>query len=116
MNKDGKHILFQIAFVYGYSQKYDESEKENQVIIGKYNSLIELYEPMKDPEIFNNFVQNNILILAKPSMNYISKIISNITSETLDYPNVIDMYSKFKKKFESNEFSLTKAKTKKTPE
>ncbi|GEO47982.1 hypothetical protein [Companilactobacillus kimchii] len=98
-NNDGKHLFINVAFVYSYKRNY-RSDPNYYSILGKFESLMESEEDIKNIDDFNVFVNENLFTLVKPIMNSISKTISEITADTLDYPNQLDIYNVFKRKYE----------------
>jgi len=96
INNDKQHLIFQVAFVYGYSEN-DKETKKYYSILGKFESLIKIQNEISDVNELGKFINENVLTMIEPIMNYISKSISEMTADTLSFPMGVDMYSRFEK-------------------
>jgi len=107
INKDNKHLILQVAFIYGYVGR-DKDSPNYYSTIGKFESLIRIQDKIDDNKGLSDFINENILVMIEPIMNYISKSINEMTADTLNFPTGINMYSRFEKMLKNNKGNLLK--------
>lgn len=101
-NKDDRKLLLEVVFIYNYIGN-SKKGRVNFSTIGRFDAVVRVVNELDGKGALESFVNQNMLILVEPIMNYISKTLIEMTADTLEFPKGINVYNDFKKQYEKSD-------------